>query len=343
MAELDKTQVLASQTCFSNQQLEKALNALLKHMASSKEGEQPKQKLSLLPSEAQSEAIFFQITTKHILSTDTLNPTLKPLTIPLPHSPYPPSSTALVITKDPHDKFAEKCKGNPRVQQVIGMGAIRNNFKSFEQLRRLRDGEIVGEEPALVLADENVVLTLPRLLGKAFYKTPRTTPISVRITPATISKVVEEAFNKSYVRRNAGNCVAVRIGHAGMSVEQLVENCVAMWERCVNQQKLVKTGLQDVRSGFIKSGSSVALPVWVNDKFYSEEDVLDGQPAVKEAKSKAERKLVAPSVIEKEEASVGIKREREDDVEKSYEEKRARKLAKKASRSQATGQQEAAG
>jgi ribosome biogenesis protein UTP30 len=207
------------------------------------------------------------------------------------------------------------------------MGAIRNNYKSFEQLRRLRDGEIVGEEPALVLADENIVLTLPRLLGKAFYKTPRSTPISIKISPSTVSKVVDEAFNKSYIRKNAGNCVAVRIGYAGMSVEELVENCIAIWDRCVNQQKLVKTGIQDVRSVFIKSGSSVALPVWMADELYSQEDVLE-EPVVKSVKAKTKTKKAKPANVEKPTAAKRNRDTQDDDVEKSFEEKRARKLAK---------------
>jgi ribosomal protein L1 len=273
--------------------------------------------------------IFFQLTTKHILTSDP-SPTLKPLTIQLPHSPYPTTSTALVITKDPHDTFAEKCRGNPRVQQVLGLGALRKTYNSYEQLRRLRDGEIVGEEPAIVLADETIVVSLPKALGKAFYKTPRTTPIAVRITPGTITKVVEEAFGKTYARKNSGNCITIRIGFAAMEVEQLVENCVALWERCVEQKKLVKTGIHGVRSGFIKSGSSVALPVWMAGELYSAEDILEEEPTEKKVKSKAERKLMKP-VAERESDEVertGTKRGREDDVEKSFEEKRARKLAK---------------
>ena len=192
-------------------------------------------------------------------------------------------------------------------------------------------GRLVGEEPALVLADETIVVSLPKALGKAFYKTPRTTPIAVRMTPGTITKVVEEAFGKTYARKNSGNCITIRIGFAAMEVEQLVENCIALWERCVEQKKLVKTGIDGVRSGFIKSGSSVALPVWMAGELYSAEDILEKEePAEKKVKSKADRKLIKP-VVEKESdetENAGMKRGREDDVEKSFEEKRARKLAK---------------
>lgn len=206
------------------------------------------------------------------------------------------------------------------------MGAIRKNYNSYEQLRRLRDGEIVGEEPVFVLADEAIVVSLPKVLGKAFYKTPRTTPVSVKMTPATITKVVEDAFTKSYVRKNGGNCVSIRIGFAGMEVDELVENCIVMWQRCVEMKKLVKSGVDGVRGGFVKSGSSVALPVWMAEELYSGEDVLE-EPVVKEVKSKAERKLIKP-VVKEAKVKRSSKREREDDVEKSFEEKRARKLLK---------------
>jgi hypothetical protein len=118
-----------------------------------------------------------------------------------------------------------------------------------------------------------------------------------------------------------------------MSIEQLCENCIALWERCIDKQKLVKTGIKGVRSGFIKSSSSVALPVWMTGELYSAEDILEeGTVQEKKVKSKAERKLINPMVEEEiVEQSVGIKRGRSDgdDVEKSFEEKRARKLAKK--------------
>jgi hypothetical protein len=112
-----------------------------------------------------------------------------------------------------------------------------------------------------------------------------------------------------------------------MSVEELVENCIAMWDRCVTQQKLVKKGVHGVRSGMIKSGSSVALPVWLAEELYSDEDVLHGE-VVKPVKSKADRKLIKPPAVKEPEQENEKKRGREDDVEKSFEERRARKLAK---------------
>ena len=201
----------------------------------------------------------------------------------------------------------------------------------------------MGEEPTLVLADENIVPSLPRALGKAFYNAPRTTPVPIRITPATVARVLDEAFGKSYVRKNTGNCVAIRIGFAGMSVHDLVENCLAMWDRCVLQEKLVKDGVRGVRSGMIKTGSSVALPVFLAEELYSAEDVLEdgAQLKTKEIKSKAERKLIKLKDVaggkdvagEEEEETSLLKRGRDDDVETAFEEKRARKLARPETKS----------
>jgi hypothetical protein len=217
------------------------------------------------------------------------------------------------------------------------MGAIRKTYNSYEQLRRLRDGEIVGEEPALVLSDESVVVALPKILGKAFYKTPRTTPIAVKLTPGTITKVVDEAFNKTYVRKSPGNCVAIRIGFVGMEVSSLVDNCIATWERCVTEKKLVKDAVDGVRGCFVKSGSSVALPVWMADQLFSADDVLEG-PVVKKVKSKADRKLIKEAPVEEVDGEEeNRKRDREDDVEKSFEERRARKLAKQDKKGKVVG------
>jgi len=174
------------------------------------------------------------------------------------------------------------------------------------------------------------VPSLPKTLGKTFYGTPKTIPIPVKVTTKTAREVVEQAFGKTYVRKSSGNCCAVRVGTLGMSVEELVENCVAVWERGVEARKLVKQGVKGMRSLFVKSAASVALPVWVTEELYSEEDVLlPGDIPVKEIKTKAERKLLKQSksqqeVVEKK------KRTAEDDVETSFEERRSRKLAKKS-------------
>jgi hypothetical protein len=95
-------------------------------------------------------------------------------------------------------------------------------------------------------------------------------------------------------------------------------------------EKLVKTGVKGVGSVFVKSGSSVALPVWLAEELYSAEDVLEG-PVVKEVKGKAERRLINLAVGKEsveESAEKLMKMTQEDDVEKSFEVRRARKLAK---------------
>jgi len=222
------------------------------------------------------------------------------------------------------------------VQQCLGMGSIRKTFTSYEQLRRLRQGEIIGEEPVFVLADEKIVVSLPKVLGKAFYSSARSVPIAVKMSPDTVVQIVEDAFGKSYVRKNAGNCASIRVGYVGLKVEELVDNCIAAWQRCIVQKKLVKQGVEGTRSAFIKSMESVALPVWTTEELYSAEDVLeesveDSVEEPKKIKSKADRKLLKEKAEKEQvpEPLVGTKRIREDDVETAFEERRARKAAKK--------------
>lgn len=189
-----------------------------------------------------------------------------------------------------------------------------------------------------MLADEAIVPSLPRTLGKAFFGRGKSTPVPIRITPLNVVKVVEEAFGRTYVRKNQGNCVVIRIGYAGMSVAELAENVLAVWERCVEGKRLTKEGVEGMRSAFVKSSNSVALPVWAADELFSERDVLEEALAEKpkKVKSKAERKLLAAAEEgeeeEKEEGEVdekkGKKRVRADAMERAFEYKRAKKLAK---------------
>jgi ribosome biogenesis protein UTP30 len=157
------------------------------------------------------------------------------------------------------------------------------------------------------------------------------------MTPSNVVKVVEEAFGRTYVRKNQGNCVVIRVGYAGMSVDELAENVLAVWERCVEGKRLTNEGVDGMRTAFVKSSNSVALPVWAADELFSEKDVLEeGVVEKPKAKSKAERKLLAApeegEEEEKEEGGIdekkGKKRVRADGMERAFEYKRAKKLAK---------------
>ena len=114
--------------------------------------------------------------------------------------------------------------------------------------------------------------------------------------------------------------------------------------------RLVKNGVEGTRSCFVKSTGSVALPVWMTDSLYSQDDIL--LPHEKEvprvSKSKAERKLMTSTTVvveeeDKVEGERGMKRGRDDDdeededLEKSFEEKRARKLAKQKKSQESKG------
>jgi hypothetical protein len=123
-----------------------------------------------------------------------------------------------------------------------------------------------------------------------------------------------------------------------MSVDQLAANVAAVWERCVEGKRLTKEGVDGMRSAFVKSSNSVALPVWAAEELFSEQDVLEEGVVEKpkKVKSKAERKLLATvekdEEDEKEEGEVeekkGKKRIRTDAMERAFEYKRAKKLAK---------------
>ena len=62
--------------------------------------------------------------------------------------------------------------------QVIGVSKLRKEYSVFEQRRQL------AESYDLFLADERVLPSLPRLLGKTFFQKKKQ-PIPIRLTKRT--------------------------------------------------------------------------------------------------------------------------------------------------------------
>lgn len=250
-------------------------------------------------------------TKKHIVDKKRL----KPGKIPLPH-PYllsSSSSTATgadavpricLITADPqrkykdllaHPAFPPAVSGN--VRRVIGLEKLKAKYNSFETKRKL-----LGEYDVF-LADDRIITHLPAALGKAFYKSSAKRPIPVSLEgrrqtvdehgtkrqrlaeggtkvvkseakPADVAAEIIKALASALVHLAPSTTTAVKVGTAAMAPPQISENVHAVTQRLVDVY--VPQGWRNVRAVHIKGPDTVALPIWLAEELWTDEqDVLD--------------------------------------------------------------------
>lgn len=140
---------------------------------------------------------------------------------------------------------------------------LKTNYKEFERRRAFLS------EFSLVLADDNVVTTLPKLLGGKAYNKLETTPIGIRTyaNKQFSKKTLVNSFNKIYtsklpVKLPSGTTVNVHLGNLRwFKDQQLVDNIELLLKDFIDNYK--------IRSVFVKCNNSPVLPLYYN------QDVLE--------------------------------------------------------------------
>ncbi|MCJ1227996.1 hypothetical protein MMC12_004655 [Toensbergia leucococca] len=303
----------------------KASSALLNHiktLAKSKEATSSTQNLLASNDDSSDDAtstntepLWLILTTKkHIIDKKRL----KPGKIPLPHSiNQSPNVTICLITPDPQRPFKDTISHpsfptslSSRITRVIGISKLKARYKSFESRRQLLS------EHDVFLADDRVILLLPRLLGKIFYGgSKRPIPISLEpykqkdasgkrvaapkssesksiAPPLQVAKEIERTLSCAQVHLSPAATTSVRVGLANFSPSQVAENVAAVVSGMV--EKFVTKGWRNIRSVHIKGPNTMALPIWLADELWvDEEDVLEKEEEARmaiEMKSQKGRK-----------------------------------------------------
>eukprot|EP01052_Picozoa_sp_SAG31_P026071 SAG31_NODE_2336_length_5921_cov_33.442288_2_plen_152_part_00 len=138
-------------------QVEKAVKALLKHVASEPSGPDGKKQLF-----ADSDDVTISLIVG--MKDFPRKPRSKAYMISLPNSLHENSEICLLV-KDPQKQVKQRLEKDPvaGVVKVIGVSKLRKNYKTFEAKRNLCDGY------DLFMADRSVLPMLPKLLGKTFF------------------------------------------------------------------------------------------------------------------------------------------------------------------------------
>lgn len=153
---------------------------------------------------------------------------------------------------------------------------------------------------------------MPKLLGKNFYKSTTKRPIPVSIQaeapksegkriarakgedapksaePKKIAAEIEKAISCALVTLSSSTNSAIRIGYASWDAAKLAENLETVANTVI--EKYVPKKWRGVRAIHVKGPETMALPIWLADELWVEdEDVLD-ESVVKEIEEKAAEK-----------------------------------------------------
>ena len=247
------------------------------------------------------EPIWLVVTTKkHVVDKKRL----KPGKIPIPHSLNKSAgSTICLFTPDPQRTFKDVIRHpsfptglSSRITRVIGLSKLKARYKSFESRRQLLC------EHDLFLADDRIVTILPRILGKVFFEsTKRPVPIDLQprkpkdasgktiksakskesksvLSPSQAAHEIERALSCARVHLSPSTTTSVRVGLSNFTAEQLLDNIEAV----VNgmQEKFITKGWRNIRAIHIKGPNTMALPIWLaNELWVEEEDILENEEA----------------------------------------------------------------
>lgn len=228
---------------------------------------------------------------------------MKPGKISIPHSLNRPESSICLITADPQRAFKdlieeETFPAKLRSQiRILGLEKVKQRYKSFEQKRQL------VAEYDIFLADDRIITSLPKLLGKTAYQSSkRPMPIDLKPSneqkeqkvfgkkikkdtsqrktppPATLAKRIENALCSARVHLALSATTSVHVGFSHFEPEQIDENVNAVVDAMV--EKFIPSGWKNVKSLFIKGPETAALPIWQTSELWTEDaEVLEDKEA----------------------------------------------------------------
>ena len=166
----------------------------------------------------------------------------------------------------------------------------------------------------LFLADDRIITYLAKILGKTFYTSTPKRPIPVRlqaskskdekdkknaalpstrskkddsdsksiITPPKFAKEIERTLSMTMVNLTPSATTAVRVGLASLTADQLAENVATVTEAMA--EKFIPKKWKGVKAVHIKGPNSMALPIWLAEEMWEEEDEVLEEAGVEKAR-----------------------------------------------------------
>ncbi len=274
-------------------------------------------------SSADTQSMWLNLTTKqHIVDKNRLRPSR----IKVPHSLNKSASLSICIISADPQRAVKNIITDPsfptslssRIGRVIGYGKLKAKYHSFENRRQLLS------EYDVFLADDRIVTKLPDTLGKVFFKGTSKRPIPIRIalekrvdgkrikaeekkapkneriaefaSPAVVAREIQSALNSVPVSLKPGTSVAVRVGTSGFTAQELADNVTVVAQKVI--EKHVVKGWRNVKAIHVKSPKSAAIPIWLADDIWVDNErvaddielTVDGQKAIEDKKASGQKR-----------------------------------------------------
>ncbi|XP_075035878.1 ribosomal L1 domain-containing protein 1 [Mixophyes fleayi] len=183
--------------------------------------------------------------------------------IPLPHGIRPGTCEVCLFTRDEPNMTTEQTEkfyrtllsqhGLSQITEVIPLKKMKKEYKPFEAKRRLLSSY------DLFLSDDRIRRFLPSLIGKHFYKEKRE-PQSVNLKGKHLASVLNHYIQGTQLHiTNRGCCYAIRVGHTGMEVADIVENTLAVAQALAEKLPMK---WKNIKVLHLRTQTSVALPVF---------------------------------------------------------------------------------
>ncbi|XP_031569604.1 ribosomal L1 domain-containing protein 1-like [Actinia tenebrosa] len=236
----DKVKVVR-ESVLSQKQVDLAVSALMKHVQ-----EKEKSKPSLLGDQ---QVLWLILALKKIPAPDK-----KPKRIAISNSLHPDDSDVCLITKSEGKPVKEllQSAGVTSVKKVISLTKLKKNYKSYESKRQL------ASLYDLFICDDVIYHLLPKFLGKAFY-TRKKFPIPVSLKKKDLKGEINKVLQSTYMSLGHGSCSAIKIGHTGLTEEEVTANIMETAKGIAN---IIPRGWKNIKSLNIKTSNSVSLPIY---------------------------------------------------------------------------------
>lgn len=136
--------------------------------------------------------------------------------------------------------------------QVVGTSKLRTKYESYEAKRNL------CRQFDLFLADDRILPSLPKLIGKTFFRRKKQ-PIPIDLTTADLEDQMRKARECTILVLSGGSCLSIKVARASFTVAAAVANIEAVLAAAA---KHVPKKWGNVQAVFLKSADSVALPLY---------------------------------------------------------------------------------
>lgn len=232
-------------------QVQKAVASLLKYVG------QEKDKSSDLFADVDDEIIYLQISLKKMPLQTRKD---KPVPLPLPNALFTPDGAEICLFVKDHKgeghkeakKLVQKFEKQGGVSKVIGVSKLRTKYESFEAKREL------CKLYDLFLADERILPSLPKLIGKSFFKKKKQ-PIPIDLCAKDLPAQIRKACSATYMFKNSGTCINIRLARSSFSEKQVEQNLYAVLTQAIEH---IPKKWSNVQGVFVKTSDSVALPLF---------------------------------------------------------------------------------